>query len=144
MKKIFFTALLFVSLLSNAFASDEGKVDIKVVNNFRSSFRHANNVSWTLKATFVQADFEINGKKLSAYYQFNGELIGTSEKISLDELPVNAKRKFAKKYSGFTVKEAIKFESADEVAYFISAENENRSEIVKVSDTGSVSVFKKL
>jgi hypothetical protein len=40
------------------------------------------------------------------------------------------------------VKEAIRFDATDETAYFISAEDEARSLILKVSAEGMVSVYK--
>ncbi len=144
MKKMLLTTLLLVSLITTALASGTKNVDIRVLRSFDASYRDAKNVSWSLKQSFVQVDFELNGKKLSAYYQPDGELIATSEKISLDDLPVNAKRKFAKKYGSYTVKEALKFVTADEVAYFISAANETGTEIVKVNVAGFLSSYKKM
>jgi len=51
-------------------------------------------------------------------------------------------RAFAKKFEGYTVKEAIYFEGTEESAYFISAQNEKGSVIFKVEDNGSVSMKK--
>jgi hypothetical protein len=143
MKKIFFSALFFVSLITSAFASTTNAIDERAGYDFRLRFGNASNVSWTVKTDFTQVDFDLNGKRVSAFYDFEGELIGTAQKISLEELPVNAKRNFAKKYGAATVLEAIKFETPTEAAYFISAESENKSEIIKVSESGAVSVFKK-
>lgn len=143
MKKMIISALILISLTATAIASDANKINAGIRNSFTSSYSDASNVTWTLKAAFAQVDFELNGKKLSAYYEPSGELIGTSEKISVDELPVNAKRSFAKKYAGYTVNEAIKFTSSDEVAYYISTVNGGKSQIIKLYDTGYVSVLRK-
>jgi hypothetical protein len=59
----------------------------------------------------------------------------------LDKIPTAAKRAIAKKYADYTVREAIKFDSVDEIAYFISVENEKKSIILKVLND-SVSVYK--
>ncbi len=54
-----------------------------------------------------------------------------------------SKKAFAKKYNSCTVKEAIRFEGAQEVAYYISAENEKGSVVLKVEDSGFMSTVKK-
>lgn len=77
------------------------------------------------------------------HYDLHGDLIGTSKNISLEKLPVSAKRVLANKYDGYTIKEVIHFEGVDEGAYYISAEKEKESVILKVSDSNSVSEFKK-
>ena len=142
MKKLFIAALLTLTLATSAFAADDKKVSVKIRNSFNTEFGDLDNVQWTVKANFVKASFEVEGEKVDAFYDLNGESLGQSRKISLDKLPVQAKRSFAKKYSDYTVKEAIRFDGVDESAYFISAENDKQSVILKATATG-ISVFKK-
>ena len=80
---------------------------------------------------------------MEAIFSLDGDIIAICKSITLDDLPVNAKRNFARKFDGYTVTEAIRFEGADEGAYYISAENQKESVIVKVADTNYVTVFKK-
>jgi hypothetical protein len=142
MKKLFIAALLTLTFAIGAFAADDKKVDLKIRNNFNTEFGDLDNVKWTVKTNYVKASFEMDGEKVEAFYDVNGEALGQSRNISLDKLPIQAKRTFAKKYSDYTVKEAIKFDGVDESAYFISAENEKQSVILKVTGAG-ISVFKK-
>ncbi len=142
MKKLFIAILLTVTVATSAFTADDKKISLKIKENFRTEFAEAEKVTWSLKSNYAKASFEIEGKKAEAFYTLNGESIGCSRKITLEDIPVKAKRTFAKKYSDYTVKEAIKFESDEETAYFISAENDKESVILKVTGIG-VSVFKK-
>lgn len=80
---------------------------------------------------------------MEAYYSRTGEMIGTSKGITLDQLPVRAKRSFAKKYGNYNVIEAIRFEGAEEGAYYICSQNEKETIVVKVSDNDQLSVIKK-
>ncbi len=57
-------------------------------------------------------------------------------------LRFKAKRSFAKRFDDYTVKEAIRFEGTEEGAYFISAEDDKKAVILKVSDNDEVSVMK--
>lgn len=143
MKKFLLTALVAVSLAGSAFAADVTRVSNEVIANFREHYK-TETVSWTMTPEYAKATFTKDGQKVEVFYNnFNGEEIATSKTISLDKLPVDAKRKFAQKYAGYTVKEAIRLEGIDEKAYFISASNEKENVIIKVDDTDKVSVFEK-
>jgi hypothetical protein len=142
MKKLFIAALLTVAVATSGFSSDDKKVNNQIRQNFHSEFSDADNVTWSVKSSYIKASFEIDGQKADAFYDFNGECIGSSRPITLENLPVQAKRTFAKKYADYVVKEALKFECNNETAYFISAENEKHSVILKVTG-GGVSVYKK-
>lgn len=143
MKKLLIIALLATTIATSAFATDANKISFTIKNNFQREYAQAEKVIWTLRPTFAKATFVYDGKTMEAFYTLGGESIGTSQVISIDELPTNAKRNFAKKYSGYDVKEAIEFNGVDEHAYFISAENEKEKVVLKVDAFNSVSVFKK-
>jgi hypothetical protein len=142
MKNFLFATVLLIALTTSAFA-DPTNVSSTTLWNFHSEFKNASNVTWLVEKEFTKATFTLNDKKLTAFYTLTGDIIGTSTNITLDDLPINAKRIFAKKFDGFTVLEAIRFEGVDEGAYYISAENEKHVVILKVSDHSQVSIFKK-
>jgi hypothetical protein len=142
MKKLLFTTLIAISLVTSSFAKDVNKVSNKTISNFRAEFVEADNVVWTSRPGYAKADFVLNNIKMEAFYDHSGNMIGSSHAISLNDLPTTAKRAFAKKYSNYTVKEAILFDSMDEIAYYISAENDTQEVILKVCN-GIISTFRK-
>ena len=142
MKKVLFSAILTVVIAASSFAANVTNATTNAARVFAIEFKGAENVSWTSSADYVKASFTLDKKKMEAFYDLQGSLIATSSNISLDDVPTSAKRSLAKKFAGYTVKEAIKFDGTDETAYYISAENDTQSLILKVSDTGFVSVFK--
>lgn len=142
MKRLFVSALLALTLGTSSFAAEGNEVNFTVLNSFQFQFKDASDVQWKSIKGCTKATFVLNNEKMEAFYNREGEMIGTSKAISLDELPTNAKRSFAKKIEGYTVKEAIRFEGTEENAYFISAENGKDSVIFKVEDKGSVSMKK--
>jgi hypothetical protein len=79
---------------------------------------------------------------MEAFYNGTGEKIGSSRAISIDELPLKAKRSFAKDYADYTVKEVIEFNGTDETAYYLSAENEKTAVILKVNSVSELSTYK--
>jgi hypothetical protein len=134
MKKLLFSALIAVSIVSSAFAADVNKVNVRILNSFRGEYAGVSQVEWVSKAQFVKASFMVDNKKVEAFYSHDGERIGTASNITLEDLPTSAKRIFAKKYAGYTVKEAIEFNSDQEQAYFLTAVNEKESVILKIKD----------
>jgi hypothetical protein len=142
MKKILIATLLTVTVATNAFTADEKKINVNILEAFESQFEEASKVQWSLNSEYVKASFEVDGVKRDAFYNYKGEYIGLSRKIKLEDIPVQAKRTFAKRYSDYTVKEAIRFEGNEESAFFVSAENDKYSVILKITSAG-VSVYKK-
>ena len=142
MKKLFISALLAITVAASSFAAGGSNVSYAVRNNFSYQFKKVSDVQWTSGENYTKATFVLDDVRTEALYSAEGEFIGTNQAITLEELPVRAKREFAKKYDGYTVKEAIRFEGTEESAYYISAENEKGSVILKVEDSGSISVRK--
>ncbi len=142
MKKLFISALLAISVAANSFAA-ENKVSGTAANNFKAQFKNASDIQWTFSDNYTKATFVLNNIRTEALYTPDGEFIGTNQAVTLEDLPVSAKRQFAKKYDGYTVKEAIRFKGSKESAYYISAENEKGTVILKVEDSGAMSTVSK-
>ena len=142
MKKLFITALIAVAVAAGAFAAPT-KVSSVILASFNAKFEKADHVSWVITNDYTKAAFTADNTKVEVFYNFDGNIIGTSRSISLSELPVNSKRSFAKQFTGYNVKEAIRFEGFDATVYYISGENEKESVILKVNQHNQVSLFKK-
>lgn len=142
MKRLFITALLAIAVVAGAFAAPK-KVSSAILAHFNTDFRNASDISWLITNDYTKAEFTSDNTKMQVFYNFSGDIMASSKSITLDELPVKAKRIFAKKFEGYEVKEAIRFEGFDEAAYYISGENEKESVILKVNDRNNVSFFKK-
>lgn len=144
MKQLFITTLLALTFAITGFAKDDpGQENYYIANSFKTDFKGASNIDWTSKSEYAVANFTLNATKVQAIYNYQGELLAKSVNINLDDLPVKAKRVFAKKFENYTVKEAIRFEGMDEAAYYISAENDKEAVILKISDDSSVSAFQR-
>ncbi len=142
MKKLFLSALMAIVVAASSFAAETENVSSAALSNFKSLFKHASNVSWTSTKNYSKATFVINNIRTEALYTPDGEFIGTNVAASVEDLPVRAKRTLAKKFDGYTVKEAIRFEGNTEGAYFISAENDKEAVVLKVDDRNDLSLVK--
>ena len=143
MKKLFIALLVLAGFCASAFAAETSTVSYQAQQSFASEFKKASNVSWTTTADYTKVDFVYDDQRMEAFYKSDGEKIGITKGISLDLLPLKAKRAFAKRFGDYEVKESIVFEGEEETAYFISATKDEQSVIVKVYDNGNTSIFMK-
>lgn len=141
MRKLFITVLLAVAVAAGAFAAPK-EVSSAILAKFAVEFKKASDVTWIITLDYTKAEFMEDDKKMEAYFNADGDIIATSKSINPDDLPVNAKRSYAKKFAGYNVIEAIRLEGFDEAAYYISGENDKETVILKVNENGQVSVFK--
>jgi hypothetical protein len=144
MKKLILSAFLAITVTTGAFATGENKISYFVLSSFKHDFKDVTNVTWSSKTGLAKASFTYNNQRMDAFYNPDGKLFATSKSINLDDLPVSAKRSFAKKYEGYAVKEAIKYESQEEQSYYLSVENEKESLIIKVDENDRLSLLKRV
>jgi hypothetical protein len=144
MKKLFLAACMAVLMTASAFA-DGSKVNNKALKHFNTEFAEATHVEWKTGADFAKASFIWNEQRMEAFYDSDGELIGTSRAVTLERLPMNASRYIQRKYADYTPTEAIEFDNVKEgLGYYVSLVKDNTKVVLQVSSQGSVSVFKKI
>ena len=136
-------ALMVVTVAASAFAKEPKIVNSAAVNNFAIEYKKASDVNWSTTDIYVKATFVLNQQRMEAFYNLEGDKIGTSKAFNTEELPTTAKRALAKKFNGYTVSQSIEFQGTDETAYFISADNEKESVILKVNGDGNLSTFQR-
>lgn len=135
-------------------------VSQKAKDNFRVDFPNATNPEWARLGTFDQVSFTGQaGKKMIAYYDYDGMLAGTTQSRSFADLPAKAQQEIKSKYKDYTVGTVIFFEDnklsdTDMVLYgiqFDDADNyfvelsKGASKIVlKVSAEGEVFFYKQM
>lgn len=136
-------AMIALTVATSSFAADVKGINSVAISSFKVEFKNATDVNWSTVGDLAKATFILDDVRMEAFYNTYGELIGTAKGLSLEALPVNAKRTFAKKYDGYTVKEVVRFEGVEERAFFIYAEKDKKSVILKVDDNSQISTFKK-
>jgi len=135
-----------------------------VVSNFMKQqfyqdFPSAKDIRFERTANFDEASFTEDSHRVRAYYDIHNELVGTTERKSLTDLPENAQRAIQKKYGDYSVVRVIRYDDneANETdmtmfdTAFDGADNDfvvlrKNSEllILKVNLAGDVSFFKSM
>lgn len=135
------------------------KVSEQSQASFYVQFGNVPRVQWNRQDFFDMATFTKDGKEMKAYFDNDGELVGTSITTNMKALPVKAQLEIAKKYGDYTVGDVILYddnneqisdiilygtqmESADN--FFVELKKDNKRVIAEVSPEGRVSTFKEL
>jgi hypothetical protein len=113
MKKIILATLL-VALSIASFAG--GNKDKKLLSDLQTTLKSSTQVQWSTTNDYNRASFSFNGKPVSAYYDLNdNSLIGFGINLSLTELPKEMTDAIQKKYSDWSIVDALLF--VDEYGY---------------------------
>ncbi|MES2005912.1 MAG: hypothetical protein V4450_15445 [Bacteroidota bacterium] len=145
MKKVFITVLAAIAIGTSAFAGPVSK-SIKVNDHFTASFKKASNVSWSATDKFEEVSFEMNNEKINAFYDNEGELIGTMKKFAFDKLPKSAIETITTKYTfpNYQLQDCVEFvNDAKQTNYYVSFDSKDKTVVLEISKTGVVSVFAK-
>lgn len=133
MKKLIIAAAMFVSL--SAFANEE-KVNSRVLYAFQNEFTTATEVEWKAATDYYIASFSMNGQRVSAYYNMDGQLMGITRNLSSAQLPVALQNNLKKSYSSYWISDLFEVANSNGTSYYATLETGN-SKIVLQSANGS-------
>ena len=81
---------------------------------FEQRFANAKHVKWGKEnAKEYEADFTLNGKKMSANFDLQGNWKETETEIAITELPAAVSKSIRENYHGATIRGASKIEKPD-------------------------------
>ena len=116
-------------------------------------------VVWTRTRNYDEAVFNKDGVATTAYYDFDSELVGTTNIKSFADLPAAGQKQILKDYKDYTVKHVVFFddnESNDtdmilfdnqfdgEDNYFVELQKDNKRIVVQVTMDGLAGYFTQL
>ena len=152
MKKIKTVLTAIVMLLSiSSFATetkqvspDPEKVTPVVKAAFESDFSKATLVKWEKTDEFYFASFLLNNEKVDAAYTEKGELIGTSRRISADQMPLSISVVLADNYGGYEVDNSVVELTHESVTrYYVTVSNKSQTVKLKCYSNGELEVESK-
>lgn len=154
MKKIKTVLTAIVMLLSiSSFAHrapvakgpEPEKVTPVVKAAFESDFSKATVVKWEKTDEFYFASFLLNNVKVDAAYTENGELLGTSRKISTEQMPLSISMALADKYAGYEIDNSvIELTFASVTRYYVTVSNKTQTVKLKCYSNGDLEVENKI
>jgi hypothetical protein len=127
--------------------------------NFYSDFGYIPITNWEITDQFDKISFMKNNALCTAYYDTDGELVGTISSVTEADLPAHALQDINKKYNGYTVGNIVFYDDNEsnqtdmmyygqqfdtEDKYFVELQNDKEKIVVQVNTVGDVSFFRTL
>lgn len=119
-KQILALTTAFLLTTSIAFANDATPVPQQIVNELNREFKDASNVEWKTTANFYKASFTAGNQPLEVFYSFEGERIGISRNISINQLPMSLLKEAHEKASAAQVTDLFELLTDKGTEYFIT------------------------
>lgn len=141
MKNVLMTLAFAIATLP-VFAK-EPEVNQKALDAFRVEFNGASNVKWTISTDYFMASFIYNDKHVFAYYNIDGEWLGTTRYVALSDLPLILQGEVRNKFSAYWITELIEIANNEGTAYYATVENADTRLVLKASDGKTWTHFKK-
>jgi hypothetical protein len=127
--------------------------------NFYTDFGNIQNVNWKRSEYFDEAKFTLNGEEITAYYDFDSKLVGTTSYKSFSDLPEEGQKAIKKNYKDYSIGQVIffddnewndndmmlydnQFDDADN--YFVELIKGKDKIVLQVNKEGSIFFFKQL
>jgi hypothetical protein len=161
MKKILLVAGTLLIPAMATFAQEytrdyASEADPMIKSQVTADFPDAKNIQFARVKDLNEVSFIQDKKKMNAYYDDGDQLVGTIQKESVADLPVNAQKEIQNKYPGYTIANVVKFDdnesddsemllygiSLDDADnYFVELKNDSKAIAVKVDLSGGVNFF---
>ena len=135
-KTIIFSILGLLALSAAVFAA---KPPTKVTKAFEAKFANAANVKWGKEnATEWEAEFTLNGVKISANFKNDGSWVETETEIAVADLPTAVAAAIKSGHAGWTVSHAFKIESASKgTSYEVEITSGGKKKEVMLKEDGT-------
>jgi hypothetical protein len=129
------------------------------LKSFNTDFGANSTVSWTKSDYFDEASFIRNGQETKAYYDFEGNLVGTTTNKTFTDIPLRGQKTITKSYSGFSVESVLLYDFnklsdaqmilfneqfVDSKNYFVQMTNGKERIVLQVTPVGQVFLFKQI
>ncbi|HEY5326397.1 MAG TPA: hypothetical protein VIJ27_05310 [Mucilaginibacter sp.] len=159
MKKIFLTIATAALFSVTVFAADGGKkttgasvnISYAVQQEFATDFTDAENVVWTVTKNCQKADFTVYGVKKTAFYNFTGDFLGTTQVIGYNAIPGKSQKLIADIYKDYTAVNVIVYQANESInsdiaptSYFVDLKSSAHEVLVRVTETGGIVFFKQV
>jgi hypothetical protein len=134
-------------------------VNVMAKSSFSSDFGNIPEVKWHRADYFDEAKFMKNGTLMTAYYDFDGKLVGSTQAKTFTDLPAGAQNEIKKRYKDYSIGPVIFFDDSelnstdmviygrqfdDQDNYFVELEKGTQKILLRVDMRGIVYYFKDL
>ena len=144
MKRLLFTLVLAAGFIGfSSFKSNDDSVAPAALQSFKSSFKSATEVIWSISSSYYKANFALNGQYVSAYYDTEGNMIALTRNISSLQLPIALQASLKKNYECYWITDLFEMANQEGTTYYITLENADTRLVLKSTSNSEWSSYKK-
>jgi hypothetical protein len=140
-------AALFILISTTAFAGKGKKAkggDNPAEATFQKTFQGASDVKWAADKEAISASFILSNSRVVAYFNHEGELLGTARNVLFDQLPLTVIRSINDRYGSAPVYDITEYTCDGDTFYHMVVETPTKQVKVKVTSLGDISVLGKI
>ena len=140
MKKCLLLLPLFlVIIIETSFARSAMNDNPRAEQEFKKYFANVENVKWSKEeGGYLQASFTWANHRTLAFFNSNGELVGSIRGISFSQLPLIVERAVERSYKKALVLEISEITNDEGTQYKLIIEDENKKYVVRLNSFGDV------
>lgn len=135
------------------------EVSYRAKDHFLTDFGKIADAKWKRGSQMDEVTFTKDGQKLTAYYDYESNLVGTTSDKTFDTLPRNAQKDIKKVYKDYNIGAVIMFDDNenndtnmnlygtqfdDKDNYFVEISKGGKQSVLQVNMEGQVMFFKQL
>ena len=129
-KKLLILGSGLILAIYSACAATPPNVPTSVQNELQQEFKGATDVKWKTTDRFYKASFSVNGQNLEAFFGTDGEFIGVSRNITLEQLPLVLLTEAVEKSKDNKLTNLFEISSDRGTEYYMSLQNARGKTII--------------
>ena len=134
-------ALASVTAMANTILEDV-KISYVVRQAFIQEFGAVKNVNWQKAGEdILRANFNLDGEKISAFFNYEGNHLATTIQKELKDLPRKLEKAIVEQFGKRQPQELFELINEDDHAYFFVIEEDGKSQVYKAYSSGHINRF---
>jgi hypothetical protein len=138
MKTIIVTMSFIMQGLTAAFADGTPKVNNTIQQSLNREFTGCQSVTWIKVKDYQQATFVFHESLVVAYFNEDGDLLGSARNITVEKLPLSVLQAFDKRLAGFEISEILEIANTEGTSYMLTLDKGNKSYHAKANTAGEI------
>ena len=110
---------------------------------FQKEFKGAEDVRWSEGRDVISASFTLSNSRIVAYFNNEGELLGTARNVLFNQLPLAVIREINNRFASAPVYDIIEYTCGGETFYHMDVDTSTKHLKLKVASDGYISIEKK-
>jgi len=110
---------------------------------FQKEFNGATNVKWNEGKDLISATFLLSDSRIIAYFNTDGELLGTERTVLFNQLPLAVIKEINNRYGNAPIFDIVEYTSGQATYYGMVVDTPTKRFKLKISSEGEVTVQQK-